>query len=109
MYFTLCAGFLWLRRVGAPPRCGAQASHGGGFSCREAWALGAWTSVAVACGLSSCSSRALEHRLSSHGARAELLCGMGNLPGTGIEPVSLALAGGLLATVPPGKSNILHY
>ena len=108
-YFMLCASFLSLRRVGAPLRCGAQASYCGGFSCYEAWALGAWTSVAVACGLSSCSSWALEHRLSSRGARAELPYRMGNLPGTGIEPVSLALAGGLLSTVPPGKSNILHY
>ena len=86
MYFTLCAGFLWLRRVGAPPRCGAQASHGGGFSCREAWALGAWTSVAVACGLSSCSSRALEHRLSRCGTWAELLCGMWGFPDQGLNP-----------------------
>ena len=32
--------------------------------------LGAWASVVVACGLSSCASRALERRLSSCGARA---------------------------------------
>ena len=38
-------------------RCGARA-------------LGAQASVVVACGLSSCGSRALEHRLSSCGARA---------------------------------------
>ena len=35
-----------------------------------AWALGVWASVVVACGLSSCGSQALEHRLSSCGARA---------------------------------------
>ena len=29
---------------------------------------------------------------------------MWNLPGPGIEPVSSALAGGFLSTVPPGKS-----
>ena len=50
--------------------CGAQASHCGGFSCCGAWALGAWASVVVARGLSSCGSRPLEHRLSSHGAWA---------------------------------------
>ena len=38
-------------------RCGARA-------------LGAWASVVVACGLSSCGSRALERRLSSCGTRA---------------------------------------
>ena len=32
-----------------------------------AWALGTWASVVVARGLSSCGSRALEHRLSSCG------------------------------------------
>ena len=37
--------------------------------CR-AWALGAWTSVVAARGLSSCGSQALEHRLSSCGAWA---------------------------------------
>ena len=45
--------------------CSAQASHYGGFSCCGAWALGMRASVAVAHGLSSCGSRALEHRLSS--------------------------------------------
>ena len=33
--------------------------------CCGAWALGMQASVVVACGLSSCGSRALEHRLSS--------------------------------------------
>ena len=31
---------------------------------------------------------------------------MWGLPGPGLEPVSPALAGGFLATVPPGKSRI---
>ena len=44
-----------------------------------------------ACGLSSC------------GSRAQLLCGMWDLPRPGLEPVSPALAGGFLTTVPPGK------
>ena len=50
--------------------CGARASHCGGFSCCGAWALGTWVSVVAARGLSSCGSRALEHRLSSCGAQA---------------------------------------
>ena len=83
---------LWLRRAGATLRCGAQASRCGGFSCCGARALGAWASVVVARGLSSC------------GARASLLRGMWDLPGPGLEPVSPALAGGFLTTVPPGKS-----
>ena len=40
-----------------------QASHCGGFSCCGAWARGAWTSIPAVHGVSSCSSRALEHRL----------------------------------------------
>ena len=71
------------------------------------WSMGSRcvASVVVAHGLSSCGSRALERRLSSCGARAKLFRGMWDLPGPGIEPVSPALAGGFLTTVPPGKSQ----
>ena len=55
---------------GATLRCNARASHCGGFSCCGARALGVQASVAVACGLSSCGSQALERRLSSCGAWA---------------------------------------
>ena len=74
--------------------------------CR-AGGLGTRTSVVGACRLSSCGLQALEHRLSSCGARASLLCGMWDLPGPGLEPVSPALAGGFLTTVPPGKSLVV--
>ena len=43
--FSSCSG------GGATLRCGAQASHCGGFSCCGARALGAWASVVVAHGL----------------------------------------------------------
>ena len=99
----LCTGFLQLRRAGATLRCGARASHCSGLSRRGARAPGAWASVVVARGLSSCGSRALECRLSSCGARAQLLRGMWDLPRPGLEPMSPALAGGLLTTAPPGK------
>ena len=89
---------------GATLHCGAGASHCGGFSCCGARALGVWASVVVACGLSSYGLWALEHRLSSCGARALLLRGMWDLPGPGLEPVPPALAGGFLTTAPPGKS-----
>ena len=54
-------------------------------------------------GFSSCGSQSPEHRLSSCGARAQLLCGTWDPPGPGLEPVSPALAGGLPTTAPPGK------
>ena len=43
--------FLWLWRVGATLRCGARASHCGGFSCCGARSLGVQASVVVAPGL----------------------------------------------------------
>ena len=62
-----------------------------------------WASVVVARRLSSCGLWALECRLSSCGARALLLCGIWDLPGPGLDPISPALAGGFLTTGPPGK------
>ena len=82
----LHVGFLQLRGVGATLRCGARASHCGSFSCCRAQALGTQPSVVAVCGLSSCGSRALEHRLSSCGTLAQLLRGMWDLSGPGLEP-----------------------
>ena len=59
-------------------------------------------------GFSSCGTRALEHRLSSCGTRAQLLRGMWDLPGPGIEPVSPTLAGRYLTIAPQGKSPFLQ-
>ena len=68
------------------------------------WWLLLWSTGSRRAGFSSCGSWALEHRLSSCGAMAQLLCSMWGLPGPRIKPVSLALASGFLTTVPPGKS-----
>ena len=54
-------------------------------------------------GFSSCGSKALEHRLSSCGAWAQVLHGMWDPPGLVIEPVPPALAGGFLTTEQSGK------
>ena len=105
----LCAGFLQLRRAGATLCCGARASHCSGFPCCGTWALGTWASAVAARGLSSCGSQALERRLSSCGAWAQLLRGMWDLPGPGPEPVSPALAGGFLTTAPPGKPLLVFF
>ena len=67
------------------------------FSYHRAQALGAWASVVVARGLSSC------------GPWAELLCGKWDLPGPEIEPVSPALVGRFPSTSPPGKSYIILF
>ena len=59
------------------------ASHFDDFSCREAQALGAWTSIVVAQGLRSCSSAALECRLRSCAAWVYLLHACGIFPDQG--------------------------
>ena len=58
IYFWLCWVFVAARRLslvvvsgGATLRCGAWASHCGGFSCCGAQAVGAQASVVVAHGL----------------------------------------------------------
>ena len=91
--------FLWLWRAGATTRRGAWASHCGGLP-REAWALG-WE------GFSSCSSWALENRLSTCGTRALMFFDMWDLPRLGIKPAPPALAGGFFTTEPLWKSLML--
>ena len=48
-------------------------------------------------------------RLSNCGSRAQLLCGMWDLPRSGLEPVSPALAGRFSTTAPPGKPQHNFY
>ena len=50
--------------------CGARVSHLVASLLAEHRLKSTWASVAVTCGLSSCGSRALEHRLNSCGTRA---------------------------------------
>ena len=72
-----------------------------GFSLR--WLLLLRSTGSRRMGFSSCGVRALERRLSSCGAWASLLRGMWDLPGSGLEPMSPALAGWFPTTVPPRK------
>ena len=65
------------------------------------WSLPA--SVVAVCGLSSCASRALEHRINSCGTQASLLQGMWNLPRPGIKPMSPTVAGEFLTTKQQGS------
>ena len=67
-FFLIFKFILFLAVLGL--RCGAWASHCGGFSCCRAQALGMQASVVVAHRLSSCGSWVLELRLSSCGAWA---------------------------------------
>ena len=86
-----CAGSSWLRGLfsscgepGLLSSYGVQASHCPGFFC--------WGARALGCvGFSSCSSQ------------VQLLQGIWDPPGSGIKPVSPALAGGFFTTEPSGK------
>ena len=48
-------------------------------------------------------------RLSSCGSRAQVLCGIWDLPRLGLEYVPPALAGRLSTTAPPGKPGRFVY
>ena len=91
-YFCLC--WVFIAFTWAFSGCREWGLH----SSYSAWASlvaehGTRASVAMACALSRCSSRALENKHSTFGSWAELLCSMGNLPRPGIKPLSPALAG----------------
>ena len=80
------SGFSPVAQSGSYSSCSVKASHCSGLSCRA---------QAPGCiSFSSCGSWALEHRLSSCGARAQQLCGMWDLPRSGTEPMSPAMADG---------------
>ena len=103
IHFWLCWVFVtvWLfsscGQRGLLSTCSVRASHYGGFSCCRAQALGD-------SGFGSCGGWAqLELRLNSCDVWALLPHSMWDLPGSGIEPVSPAFAGGVFTTEPPGK------
>ena len=105
--------YFWLRWVFVAARGLSLVVVSGGYSSfrcagfSSRWLLLLRSTGSRCAGFSSCGSWALEHRLSSCGAWVQLLHGMWDLPGPGLEPGSPALAGGFLTTAPPGKSLCL--
>ena len=97
MYFWLCWVFV-LPRLSLVAESGGYSSlwcsGSSGFFCWGARALGH-------AGFSSCSSPAPEHRLKSCGVWAQFLWSIWGLPGSGIEPMSLA--GRFFTAEPPEK------
>ena len=82
---------------------GMWASHCDGFFC---WGdTGSMRLGLLACELSICGSQAREHSLNNNCAWVYLLFGMWDLPRSGIEPLSPALAARFSSTEPPGKSK----
>ena len=86
------------------------------FCVRAFSSCGKWEPlfIAVCRPLTITASLVAEHRLqtrrfSNCGSRAQLLRGMWDLPGPGLEPVTPALAGGFLTTAPPGKPQYCFF
>ena len=105
----LCWVFIaavWAFSQGLLSGCGGWASRCSGISCYGAQALGPWSSGVAARGLICCSLQAPELWFNSCGAWAQSLCGLWDLPGPDIEPVSPALAGRFFSTGPPGKPSV---
>ena len=98
--FVTCGLFPSCIEWGLLSSCGAQASDCSGFSC-GAQALGCT-------GFSSCGSQVLLYRLNSCGSWDYLLCSIRDLPRSGIELISPALAGRFFITELPGKTTILN-
>ena len=83
--------------------CCAQASPVAGAGLSLRWLL-LWRSTGPRpVGCSSCGSWALERRLSTCGAWAQLLQGTWDLPGPGVEQVSLMFQDWFLTITPPGR------
>ena len=74
-----------------------------GYSWMLWWLLLLQSTGSRACGLNSCGFPALEDRLSSWDAWAQLLSTMWDPPNVGIKPMSPVSAGRFFATEPPGK------
>ena len=116
LFYFGCAGSLFLQglfsscsKQGLPASCRARASHCGGFSSWSTGSQGVSTSAVVTLWPNSCSSWALEHRFNCYGTWVQLwymgLVVPQNLgsSGSGIRPMSPALAGRFFANEPPGK------
>ena len=68
-----------------------------------------WSTGSRVCRLSSFCFQGLECGLSSCGSWAQLPCGVWDLPGSGIKPISSALAGDFFTTEPSGKSSRRNF
>ena len=95
-------GFSLVVASGGTLRCGAGASHCGGFSHCRAWTLGC-------VGFSSCGSWTAEHWFNSCGVRALLLRDMWIFLGQGWNPCVLHWQVDFYTTEPSGKPLSFHF
>ena len=102
IYFWLHWVFIAARGLSLVAASGGQSSlQCAGLSLQ--WLLLLPSRGSRCAGFSSCGMWALERRLSSCDAQAQLLRGMWDPPWPGLEPVPPAPAGGFSTTAPPGK------
>ena len=85
---------------------------GGGFIAVVSLAVehevqDAQASVVAACGLNACSSRTSRAQAQQLWHMGLVVLSMWDIPGSGIKPVSPALAGGFLTTDPSGRPTSL--
>ena len=107
-FFFGCIRYLffsfWLRLVFVATLGLSLVAASGGYSSLQCMGFSLrWLLLLQSTGCRHAGSVVVACRLSSCGAWASLLRGMWDPPGPGLEPVSPALAGGFLTTVPPGK------
>ena len=104
VFITAWAFFFSCGAQGLLSSCRARASHCRGFPrCR------AQASVVEARGLGSCSSWALEHRLSGCGHRLSCSTACGLFPGQGLNLCLLHSQADSLPTKPPGKRYLFIF
>ena len=109
IYFKMCLFiYFWLCWVFIAAQAGFQLGR-----VRTAlylcWLLLLQSVGSRACGLSCGGSRAREHKRSTCGAQVQLFCGIQFLSRSGIEPVSLALAGGFFTIEPPWRPPAIFF
>ena len=81
-----------------------------GYSSLQREGIPLWCCLWLLSTGSRCTASVLvAHEVSSCDAQAQLPHGMWNPPGPGMEPMSLALAGGFLATGPPRKCREMVF
>ena len=94
--------YLWLCWVFVSVQGLSLVVASGGHSSSQCAGLSLSWPLTIAASLVA-EHRLQTRRLSNCGSRAQLLCGMWDLPRPGPEPLSSALAGRFSTTAPPGK------
>ena len=121
-FFLIYLLYFWLRFVFVAACRLSLVAVSRGYSSLQCtgvslrWLLLLQSTGSRCAGFSSCGTQAQQLWLAGSREQARQLWRTGlvapsmwDLPGPGLEPMSLALAGGFLTTAPPGKSRDLEH